>query len=383
MSLLLDALRRAEESKQQDSSLSLEPLSSPNPQQRSKPMPGNYHPRDSLTETQVRRPTSEREAAQAVFEAKENLPPQNRALWLLLGGLSLLSIIAGIFWLWYMLTFPNVKAPVPVVKNISPPITSASAQPPVSQSQKPVLPSKKVRRAEVTLPPIEPTQAPIIEEKPVTPKKQRRMTESLEKDRGPSIKRDNTAIKTINPDLASGYDALVNKNYLFAEQKYKQVIQADPFNIDAYLGLATIAASTGNLSLANNYYQKALEIDPKNTTAQAGLAALQSTQNITASESQLRAQIANGPPDAVAYTTLGHVYVTQKSWGEAQQAFFEAFRLNPSNPDYAFNLAVSLDHLHQYKLAREYYDKALQLGQTQPAEFDRGQVIARINQIAP
>lgn len=382
MSLLLDALKRAEESKK-DPSLVLEPLI-PKPQSQDKPnTSGNFNPRDSMTETQVRRPRVEQEAAQTVFDAKQAPPPQNRALWLLLGGLSLLAIFAGVFWLWYMLSFPSNKPPTTIPQNLArQSVTPIAPKIPVKEIQKPFVTSKKPSDSQINeVPIIESSPTPPLETNEPTQKRANRVSGTNSSNRIASVIKNDASVKTINPDLASGYDALINKNYLVAEEKYKQVIQADPFNTDAYLGLATISATIGNLASADNYYRKALEIDPKNATAQAGLAAIRSTQNIAASESQLKAQIASQPADAASYTTLGHIYAAQKIWADAQQAFFEAFRLNPTNADYAFNLAISLDHLRQYKLAREYYDKALTLGQTQPAEFDRAQAISRLNQL--
>ena len=38
-----------------------------------------------------------------------------------------------------------------------------------------------------------------------------------------------------------------------------------------------------------------------------------------------------------------------------------AFAAEPSNPDFAYNLAVSLDHLRQPKQALEYYTRAVAL----------------------
>ena len=38
----------------------------------------------------------------------------------------------------------------------------------------------------------------------------------------------------------------------------------------------------------------------------------------------------------------------------------------PENPDYEFNLAVSLDHLHKDRLALEHYQRALGIGLAAP-----------------
>jgi len=67
----------------------------------------------------------------------------------------------------------------------------------------------------------------------------------------------------------------------------------------------------------------------------------------------------------------------------AQAAYFQAYNLQPDNPDYAYNLAIGLEHLEQQKLALTYYRKALELSfQKGRAGFDQNRVIERIGQLA-
>jgi Tfp pilus assembly protein PilF len=197
----------------------------------------------------------------------------------------------------------------------------------------------------------------------------------------PPVKRSSAEAPAVSPALNSAYIALTQGDYTVAKHQYQIVLQDDPLNLDANLGLATVAASTGDLSAAQRFYRTALEIDPKNSVAHAGLAAIQMNQNAQGSENQLKAQIASEPQQAPTYSTLGHVYVTQGKWGEAQQAFFEAYRLDPTNPDHAFNLAVSLDRLGQRKLAREYYGKALSHAASRPPGFSTAEAANRMNQL--
>jgi hypothetical protein len=54
---------------------------------------------------------------------------------------------------------------------------------------------------------------------------------------------------------------------------------------------------------------------------------------------------------------------------------------DPDNPDYLFNLAVSLDQIRQPKLAAQHYRLALEAAQLRPAAFDRERVRARLEQL--
>jgi uncharacterized protein HemY len=77
---------------------------------------------------------------------------------------------------------------------------------------------------------------------------------------------------------------------------------------------------------------------------------------------------------------LGNFYADSNQWSSAQQAYFDAYRLNAS-ADNAFNLAISLDQLSKPKLALPYYQLALQLSQKERATFDKAALEARISAI--
>jgi len=79
---------------------------------------------------------------------------------------------------------------------------------------------------------------------------------------------------------------------------------------------------------------------------------------------------------------LGNVYAAQGRWNEAQSAYFDAQRQEPDSPDYAFNLAVSLEHINQPRAALDYYQRALKLMQTKGASFDVAQLKSRIQQLS-
>jgi uncharacterized protein HemY len=99
-------------------------------------------------------------------------------------------------------------------------------------------------------------------------------------------------------------------------------------------------------------------------------------------ESRLKTLLAQQPDAAALHFTLGNNYVTQLRWAEAQQSFFRALSIDPTNADYAFNLAVSLDHLNKIQLATKYYSKTLVLAGNKPVGFKKAQVSARLKELA-
>ena len=73
----------------------------------------------------------------------------------------------------------------------------------------------------------------------------------------------------------------------------------------------------------------------------------------------------------------GNFYASEERWSNAQQLYFRALQVaksdalqgQPVNPDYAFNLAVSLEHLNQSMPAQNYYEEALEFANDHPAGF--------------
>lgn len=71
----------------------------------------------------------------------------------------------------------------------------------------------------------------------------------------------------------------------------------------------------------------------------------------------------------------------QGLWSEAQNYFFQAWHAQSDHPDYAYNLAVSLDRLGQSALAAQFYERALtnmSLPSASPAHFSADGVRARL-----
>lgn len=166
-----------------------------------------------------------------------------------------------------------------------------------------------------------------------------------------------------------------------AAQAYEKLRVTDPDNPDVLLGLAVLAEQRGEREEAARLYARVLESDPRNAYAQAALIALIGMQEPAAAEARLRALIARQPA-AYLHFALGNLLAAQGRWSEAQAAYFEAQRLEPDAADYAFNLAVSLDHLGQARAAADYYQRALQLRQAGGGHFDPAQAVNRLQQLS-
>jgi tetratricopeptide (TPR) repeat protein len=191
-----------------------------------------------------------------------------------------------------------------------------------------------------------------------------------------------TAAVTVNPLLVEAYGALQAGNVETAQRLYAQLARNDPKNIDALLGLAAAAALQGRTDDATRHYQQILELDPRHALAQSGLIGLYGRGDPLGAETRLKQLIAR-EPSAFLYFTLGNLYADQSLWAQAQHAYFQAHHLEPGNPDYAYNLAVGLEHLSQPKLALGFYRMAVGLAATRGhANFSAAQVQDRISLLA-
>ena len=200
--------------------------------------------------------------------------------------------------------------------------------------------------------------------------------------KGISVRRQPATLVPVDPTLMQAYEALQQGDLALAHRLYQQVLEAEPRSIDALLGLGAIAWKEGRIEEAGQRYQRVLELEPRNAYAQAGLIAIIGGADPQASESRLRLLIAR-EPSAFLYFTLGNLYADQGQWPGAEQAYFQAFQLQPDNPDYAFNLAVGLEHIGQFRPALDYYRKALDLSfRKGRANFDQNLVIQRVGQLS-
>ncbi|NVD97503.1 lipopolysaccharide assembly protein LapB [Massilia sp. BJB1822] len=191
----------------------------------------------------------------------------------------------------------------------------------------------------------------------------------------------NSAAQQVPPLIQAAYQSFQAGDMAGAGQQYAQALQQDPNNRDALLGSAAVALREQRPAQASAAYLRLLELDPNDGEALAGLSSLRGG-DAGQTEGRLKAILQRAPESAPVHFALGNLYARQGRWPEAQQAFFRAYTGSPSNPDYAFNLAIGLDRLNQGKLALGYYERALALAQATRASFDQAAALRRLQELA-
>ena len=334
--------------------------------------------------------SAERAVAKKVFEAKFREPNPRLPFYIALGVLGAFAVgTAGYF--WYQLR------PPPALVNANPP--PASGEQPVAAAPSPrpapnaATTAAAAAQAEVPGLPAAPASTPAVpaasSAAPATatasagakparraasaprasaPPVQPAGTELLRRDNQVAIKR---PAPQIDPHVAAGYAAYQAGDVAAAREAYRQALGDDPSNHDALLGMAAVEIRSGRFDEADKLYRRLLDADPRDPHAQAGLLALRSDlTDPVAAESRVKTLLAEDPGANVLYFTLGNEYARQGRWAEAQQSYFKAYAADSDNPDFAYNVAVSFDHLRQPKLALEYYRRALALAAKRSASFD-------------
>jgi len=182
--------------------------------------------------------------------------------------------------------------------------------------------------------------------------------------------------------LPQAYAALQSGKLDTARQLYGDTVRNEPRNINALLGLAAVAMQENRTEEASRLYFNVLNLEPRNAYAQAGLIAMLGRADPASAEAKLKQLISREPLPSL-YFTLGNLYGDQSRWAEAQQAYFQAYQLESANPDYAYNLAVGLEHVGQTKLAVGYYRRAVAQAQGKGrVGFNLAQAQDRILQLA-
>ena len=329
-------------------------------------------------------PVAGRAQAEQLFQVKEMDYNPRRPFYLTLAALGVVAVGYGGYVWWqlqphYAFAGGQAAAAAPTTQVAAAPAPAVQATPPQVPAPAVVVPAAKGPSAAVAaIPAIQPVRPRARPQPAVAPVKPAPMPEPP----AATPIEVNVPILTVDPLVQQGYQAFQRNDLAAAGDAYQRALARDPNNRDALLGLAAIDVRRGQLESAESRYLKLLEADPRDSQATAGLVALRGRLDPAASESRLKILIANQPESAHLQFALGNQYAQQSRWTEAQGAYFKAFSIDPENADYAFNLAVSLDQMHQSKSALDYYQRALALAVKRTPTFDPAQVRVRVQELS-
>lgn len=140
--------------------------------------------------------------------------------------------------------------------------------------------------------------------------------------------------KVDNVKMAEGYymkgvSYLQKKNYELANVEFQRSIQTDKKNKNAYFALGSISETMGKFADAERYYEAALDIDPQYSEAYNAMGVVYSRQErwqdaLKAFNKALENKLYTTPH--IAYYNMAHVYMAQKNYEKAIEAYRESKR---------------------------------------------------------
>lgn len=395
MSLLIKALQKAEQGKRAEdkagaggSDLTLELA----------PLQANTNLGEMTSEQAQASADNKRvsqQTAAAMFKAKDGSRTRSapRRIWLIAGFGLLLVMVLGIGFYSYLQSLQQPVAPLaykPAAAGAKLQAEPATALPLAEQvAQAPVAEAASAVEEPRVAPAGMRDSKPEAQAMPVDASEPRKVQTAEPISFGEPIAEESPVKITtkapearINPTVLAAYQAFMAGNDNKAQDLYWQALRSDPLNVDALLGMAAVALREGRSNDAAGWYGKVLETEPRNAVAQAAMISLLDSADAVAHESRIKNLLAQKPEAAYLHAALGNLYAAQGQWPAAQQAYFDAYHFDSDNAEYAFNLAVSLDHMGKSSLALQYYKQAQTLlAGSAITKIDREQLAVRIAQL--
>ncbi len=325
------------------------------------------------------------------------------ARWLALSAVAVALLLFVVYW------GMDFFAPAPQLLTTLPPPVPASAPTPIpttipapTTAAAPVvtadpLPSQASTLATAGAGSLEPVSRPVTEQDRSRPVSvpvaaapdnsgpSRRVAAASATPERPDISIRKDTVKTGMDELDLAYQELVRGNLPMAERRYRDLLVKDRLNPDIWTGLGAVLMRQGKPEEAESLFRRAQELNPTDPYARAMLLSLSRSPDAykDSQYTTLAHNASSSSSQAAVFALLAAEHATAKRWNEAQQAFFNALTADPGNPDYAFNLAVTLEHMRQPRLAYDFYRQAIEFAKSKRASFDLSSAQTRLSALKP
>ena len=375
----------------------LEPLEPP-PAPKVRPAP-KAPPRPAAAKPSDDPAAASRASAKKVFEAKFSEPNPRMPFYIAMGTLGVFAL-GTVGYFWYQLRPPASLVNLNPARQAEAVAVAADARSPAPAAAAPSVPNAipGLPATATKAPSSAPSPAPAAAapgaapraplEAPVETPRLRPAQRVPDPRVAPPAASETTASVSrppaqVHPRVEAGYAAYLAGDLAAARSEYQQAVREETGNRDALLGLAALDVRAGRYESAEALYLRVLQVDPRDAQAQAALIALRSGRSDPlATESRVKTLLAADPSAHALNFALGNQLAQQNRWAEAQQEYFKAYTAEPDNADFAYNLAVSLDHLRQPRQALDYYQRAIGLSEKRGASFDLTAARLRATELA-
>lgn len=161
----------------------------------------------------------------------------------------------------------------------------------------------------------------------------------------------------VNQELNHAYDAVVAGHNGAALETYNRVLKAQPGNMNALYGKATLLHQAGQIEEARGYYQRILSKDPDHREALNNFLSLVAEEAPQAALEELYMLQKKNPHFSPIPAQISNIYQKTGDYQSAISAMLDAHSLAPGNLTYTLNMAVLLDRAGAKPQATEYYQQ--------------------------
>jgi Flp pilus assembly protein TadD len=145
-----------------------------------------------------------------------------------------------------------------------------------------------------------------------------------------------------------------------AEQLYRQILQLDPYHVDALHLLGVLSHQVGRHDLAVGYIAQAIARNPSQAPFHSNLgAAYQALGRLDEAVASYQQALRLNPDYAEGHHNLGVALMEQGKLDEAVASYQQALRLNPNYVKAHHNLAAALHQLGRLDEALASYEQVL------------------------
>ncbi len=160
--------------------------------------------------------------------------------------------------------------------------------------------------------------------------------------------------------MKNAYDALQVGQYESAINYYNDALQIAPNNRKALFGLATAYHMNKQYTQAREYYLKLIKLDPDYWPAVNNYIIMVTEENPEKSIEKLEDLYSRNPTFAGIPAQIGSLYFKKGNLKRSAEYYTNAVKLEPTNIDYRYNLAVILEKAGNYNDAATIYGTLLE-----------------------
>ena len=151
-------------------------------------------------------------------------------------------------------------------------------------------------------------------------------------------------------------------NFRVAKNLYKQILETDPNNVDAYNNLGLIFGTLGEFEKAVDCYEKAIKINPKSANAHNNLGLVyEKFKEYQKAISCYQKSIQINSRYVFAYFNLGNLFKTLGKLKEAKKSYEKTIQIQPILAAAHNNFGDLLSELGENDKAKKSYEKAIKI----------------------